>query len=251
MSKLRPVYDPKQGPMKIVGLLSGSGTRLINVLEHQVELDAKKGSPYQVVAAFSENPNSKAKEIGDRFNLPSIVRDLRSFCQKRCKKTTDLKTREKFDQETVQALEALEADAAVYSGYVWVATAPLVKAFIGVNGHPADLSVITGGKRAYAGADGVGAALAAGERELFATTHLVTTEVDAGPILIVSKPVKVEEDTGLPPRDRWRKYLKLVNRRLSEIFPVTMEILASGQFKRDDSWTIYYKDQPIPNGLRM
>ena len=35
MSKLRPVYEPKQGPMKIVGLLSGSGTRLVDVLEHQ------------------------------------------------------------------------------------------------------------------------------------------------------------------------------------------------------------------------
>jgi folate-dependent phosphoribosylglycinamide formyltransferase PurN len=237
--------------MKIVGLLSGSGTRLINILEHQVELDAKKGSPYRVVGVFSENPNSKAKEIGDRFNLPTIVRDLRSFCQARGKKMTNLKTREEFDQETVQALQTLEADAAVYAGYVWVASAALVKAFIGVNGHPADLSVIAGGERAYAGADGVGAALAAGERELFATTHLVTTKVDGGPILIVSKPVAVEEDTGMSPRDRWRKYLKLVNRRLSEIFPVTIEMLAAGQFERDDTWTIYSKDQPIPNGLRM
>jgi folate-dependent phosphoribosylglycinamide formyltransferase PurN len=251
MSKLRTVCEPKQGPLKIVGLISGSGTRLVDILEHQAELEAKKGSPYQVVGVFSENPDSKAKEIGDRFNLPSIVRDLRRFCQERGKKITDLNMREEFDRETVQSLEALEAEAVVYAGYVWVATAPLVKAFIGINGHPADLSVISDGKRAYAGADGIGAALTAGETELFATTHLVTTEVDAGPILIVSKPVTVEEDTGMHTRDRWRKYLTLVNRRLSQIFPVTVELLASGQFERDDSWTIHYKNQPIPNGLRM
>ena len=86
----------------------------------------------------------------------------------------------------------------------------------------------------------MGDALAAGEKELFATTHLVTSEVDGGPILIISKPVMVEEDLSMPPYDQWHKYLRLVNRRLTDIFPLTIEKLASGQFKRNDSWDMYY-----------
>lgn len=248
---IQPVYDPKRGPMKIVGLISGSGTRLVNLLEYQEMLDAKGSSPYKIVGIFSDSHQSKAKEIGEKFKLPTIIHDLRFFCKQQGKKITDLRARELFDQETVLKLKAFNADTAVYAGYVWIATTPLVEAFIGVNGHPADLSIKKDGKRVYAGADGVGSALAAGEKELFATTHLVTSEVDNGPILIVSKSVIVEEDYGMDPNSRWRKYLGLVNRRLSEIFPLTIKKIASGQFTRNDSWVMHYKGKPIPNGLRM
>ena len=108
MSIIRPIYDPNRGPMKIVGLISGSGTRLVDLLEHQERLNAKGSSPYKVVGVFSENPKSKAKEIGERFNLPTIIRDLRTYCRQRGKKITDIKTREEFDQETVLSLPNLE-----------------------------------------------------------------------------------------------------------------------------------------------
>lgn len=248
---LRPVYDPKQGSMNVVGLISGSGTRLIDLLEHQAMLDSAGGSPYKVVGVFSDSPRSKAKQIGERFNIPAIVRDLRNFCKQRDKKITDLNAREEFDRETVLRLAELKADVAVYAGYVWVATPPLVEGFIGVNGHPADLSVKTNEKRAYAGGDGIGAALSAGETKLFATTHLVIPEVDEGPLLVISKPVEVEQDPGMDAKVRWRKYLKLVNRKLTEIFPLTIENLASGNFECDDAGLMYFKGRQIPDGLRM
>lgn len=248
---LLPIFNTDKGPMKVVGLISGSGTRLIDLLEHQAKLEAKGGTPYKVVGVFSENPDSRAREIAERYQLPVVIRNLRAFCSQHGVKITDLKAREEFDRQTVHQLAAFEADAAAFAGYVWVATAPLIEAFIGINGHPADLSIVRDGKRAYAGADGVGAALASKEKELFATTHLVTSEVDGGPILIISKPVTVEQDPGMTDRQRWRKYLNLVNNRLSEIFPLAIEKLASGQFERDKTGVIHYKSRPIPDGLRL
>jgi acetyltransferase len=81
--------------------------------------------------------------------------------------------------------------------------------------------------------------------------HLVTTQVDGGPILLISKPVPVEEDLNMDSRERWRKYLNLVNQQQRQLLPLALEKLAAGDFASDDTGTIYYRGKAIPNGLRL
>jgi len=48
---LTPLYQPTDEPMRVVGLMSGSGTNLQKILEHQEQLQQERGiAPYQVVA---------------------------------------------------------------------------------------------------------------------------------------------------------------------------------------------------------
>lgn len=244
-----PLFDPQQGKMQVVGLISGSGKSLVAVIEQQKNLEKQGYCPYEVVALFSDNPKSKAEEIGKQFQIPVIIRDIRAYCAERGVKITDKKVREAFDTGTVQALSPYQGHVALYAGYVWATTAPLVSAFIGVNVHPADLSVEKGGKRAYAGGNGVRDALAAGEKTVASTAHLVTTQVDGGPILMISRSIPV--DWGKKSFEELEKEcLGLLNQEARKLFPRVVRALAEGLFQRDEHGLLYYGDIPIPKGLR-
>jgi len=247
----KQLYDPGKGKMRVVGLVSGSGKGVIAVIERQLELRVISADNFEVVGIFTDNPESRASSIAEDFGLPLLVNDIRRFYQERGRPISDLGVREAYDRETVRLLEALEPDILVFAGYVWVATHVLVDAFQIINAHPADLAVMQDGNRAYAGADGIGAALLAGERQLHSSVHLVTTEVDGGPILLISKPVPVEEYANLDSRDRWRKCLKLVNQQSRRLLPLALEKLAGGEFASDETGTIYYQGKAIPHGLRL
>jgi phosphoribosylglycinamide formyltransferase-1 len=245
----KPVFDPRQGKMRIVGLMSGSGKSLITVIEQQKNLEKQGHFPYEVVAIFSDNPRSKAEEIGRQFDIPVIIRDIQAYYSKRGTKITDKKVREEFDTEAVEALARYSAHVALYTGYTWATTYPLVNAFIGVNAHPADLSIEKDGKRAYAGANGVRAVLAAGEKTVACTTHLVTTQVDGGPILMISRSIPVGWGTKSF-EELEKECLGLLKEEAHRLFPKVTKALAEGLFQRDEKGLLYYGDIPIPRGLR-
>lgn len=248
---LKAIYDAAMGKMRVAGLASGSGASIRTVIEQQVEMQAKGGCPYEVVAVFTDNPKSNVFVMGKEFHVPVFLNDIHAFYEKRGKKISDKKVREEFDRETIKLLEPHKPDFLAYAGYVWATTAPLVHAFTGINGHPADLSIMKDGKRAFAGANGVRDALAAGETELRATLHLVTTEIDHGPILMISEPVRVEKGPDFSLDQASREYLKLVNQKMRKLFPRVIKDIAEGTFKRDEKGALYYGSNPIPNGYRL
>ena len=248
---IKPIYQPNRSKMRVAGLVSGSGKSLVNIIEQQMKMEPKVNAPYEVIGIFTDNPDSKAAQIGDEFNLPVITNDIQGFYAARGKKITDRKTREEYDQETVEFLRPLEPDMLAYAGYVWATTAPLVDSFLGVNIHPADLSIEKDGKRVYAGAHGVRDALMSGEAELRCTSHLVTKEIDSGPILLISKPVKVEKRNAMTLDESSKYYLKLLNEQTRKLFPRVIKDLAEGTFKRDENGLLYYGETPIPQGYRL
>jgi len=248
---LTPIWNPEKGKMRVAGLVSGSGKSLVTIIEEQARMEAEGSAPYEVVGLFSDNPKSKAEEIGKQYSIPVFTNDIRSFYKSRGKKITDRRVREEFDREAVEALKSIRTDVLAYAGYVWATTAPLVNAFLGINGHPADLSIMEGGRRKFAGAQGVRDALLAGETALASTVHIVTTEVDGGPILMISEPVQVEKHEGLSLEDMSRHYLRLLNEKTRALFPRVIKDLAQGTFKRDEKGGLYYGETPIPKGYRL
>ncbi len=255
----RPLHDPQEGTLSVVGLMSGSGTNIIKILEHQKRLNEDEGREvYQVVALFSDNLDSRARHIGRDWDIPVIVHDIAGWYAERGANRTDLKLREQFDRETVRTLSEFEAKVAVYGGYMSLATAPLIEAFIGVNVHPADLSVEEGGTRKWTGAHAVLDAIAAGEKVLRSTTHLIEPDCDMGRIFMISAPMPVEIPEGADLSDG--KVLQEVadknQDRLKEagdwvIFPKTIEGIALGHFQMDDDGNFFYKNKPIPKGLKL
>jgi phosphoribosylglycinamide formyltransferase 1 len=256
---LRPLHDPATGPLRAVGLMSGSGSNLRRILERQRALAVeRRAAPYEVVAIFSDAWNSKATELGRDFDVPAVLRDIAAFYARRGAPRKDLRLRAEFDAATVEALRPFRAAAAIYAGYMSVATAPLLEAFLGVNVHPADLSVEAGGRRRFVGDHAVRDAIVAGRTELRSTTHIIEPVVDGGRLLAISPPVRVEVPPGTDLADKptAKRVAAEHQERLKHagdwvVFPRTLEWLADGRFAQDERGALHFDGRPIPHGLRM
>jgi folate-dependent phosphoribosylglycinamide formyltransferase PurN len=258
--KLAPLHDPSEGPLRVAGLMSGSGTNIRKILEHQGRLTALEGrSPYEVVVLFTDNAQSNAVAIGKEYDIPVIVRDLSGFCARHRVSRRDLGAREEFDRQTVLALSPFGVKVAAYGGYMSIATRPLVEAFLGVNVHPADLSIENpDGTRKYVGDHAVRDAIASGEKTVRSSTHIIEPVVDGGRILMISEPVEVvlEPEWDLSDPEDLRKAEVFNQERLKKlgdwvIFPRTLEEMARGKFSRDAQGNLYYAGRPIPKGWRL
>jgi len=249
------LYNPERGRMRVAGLMSGSGSNLRKIIDHQKHLER---APYEVVVIFTDNPQSNATRIGGEYEIPVVVRDLGEFYHERQRPRRDMALRKEFDRGTVELLKPYGVDVAAYAGYMAIATEPLVNAFLGVNVHPADLTIMDGTKRKYTGANAVRDAILAGEERLRSTTHIIAPRVDYGGILMISEAVPV-----ILPQDFDTTDTQEVNRvscenqeRLKErgdwvVFPRTLELIAEGRYSRDSEGRLYFDGNPIPQGVRL
>lgn len=256
---LLPLHDPESGIMRVAGLMSGSGTNLRRIIENEERLARECGeSPYRVVVIFSDCFDSKAVEIGKDYDIPVVTRDINAFYKRRGRPKKDLSIRREFDNETVRALSSFNIKVAAYAGYMSIATPPLIKAFLGINVHPADLSVKIDGRRKYTGDHAVLDAIREGERDISSSTHIIEEEVDQGRILMISRPMKVIISDGTDVEDS-NAMIKVVDEnqeRLKEfgdwiIFPKTIEFIAAGRYSVDESGNLYFDNKPIPEGVRL
>ena len=256
---LKELYPPESGRMRVAGLMSGSGSNLRKIIENGRRLEAEEGrAPYQVVVIFSENSESNAGKIGNDYGIPVVVRDLGNFYKERGKPRRDLSVRAEFDEGTVEALKPFSADVAAYAGYMSIATTPLINAFLGVNVHPADLSVMNESKRKYTGDHAVKDAILAGEKQLRASTHIIESQVDYGKILMISAPLPVTlpEDFNYDDKNQVNAVSDQHQNRLKEIgdwviFPRTLEFLADGRYSQDEQGNLYFDSKPIPMGVSL
>ena len=113
------------------------------------------------------NKNCGAHQRADRFGIPVEVVDHRGY-----------PNREALDRELVSLFQAQQVDVVVMAGWMRIVTDVLVDAFPErlVNIHPSLLP-------SFRGLDAVGQALQAGVSITGCTVHIVTADLDAGPIL--------------------------------------------------------------------
>ena len=87
--ELRKLHQPESGIMKVVGMMSGGGSVLMKIIDHERKLKITDGrSPYKVVAIFSDNDDSKAAKIGIQYGIPAKTRDIGNFFARRKKVQT-------------------------------------------------------------------------------------------------------------------------------------------------------------------
>lgn len=151
-------------PLKLGVLASGSGSNFAAIAEacHQGEL------PAQVQVLIYNNPEAKAAERAQQWQIPSRLLNHRDYPQ-----------RETLDQEIIKTLHEFAVEWVVMAGWMRVVTPVLIDAFPGqiLNIHPSLLP-------SFRGVRAVEQALAAGVKITGCTVHLVVPEVDMGPILL-------------------------------------------------------------------
>ncbi len=253
--ELNPLYLPSNGQMKVAAFLSGTGSNLRRILD--LERRLKDKSPFKVVLIFSDTADENicnGRKIAAEYKIPYYCNDIRQYYEERGLNTRkDMKVREEFDSETARLMRMHKADIVALCGYMSIVTRPIIRNFLTVNVHPADLrKKNSDGTRKYAGLGGsdcVKKAIMDKESEIRSTTHIVTDEVDAGQILLVSKPVVLPQNAREVEAGQYQEKLKEVGDW--EIYPLTLKMIAEGKFARSDKGVIYFDGKPIPEGKEV
>jgi len=183
---------------KGVVLISGTGSNL------QALLDANL--PMDFVLVISNNPGVVGLDKAKAAGVETLVLDHRNFA-----------SREVYDEQLREAIAKYNPDWVMLAGFMRRLTSGFVQAFAGklVNIHPSLLPK-------YPGLNTYARALEAGDKQVGATVHLVTEEVDAGPILAQAA-VDVE------PGDTVEMLTAKVQRLEHRLYPQVMTDLLSGQ----------------------
>ena len=139
------------------------------------------GRDLDLAAVVTTDPASDALPLLQSTGVPALVHDIREFGTARA-------VRPAFDAATRDLLAPYRPDFLVLSGYLHVITAPLLAAYPQriINVHDGDLPQ-------YRGLHATRDAMRAGEPGTLCTVHVVTEEVDAGPVLARSDVFPVGE----------------------------------------------------------
>lgn len=150
-------------PLRIGVMASGNGSNFEAIV--QAINAGRLGAEIPLLVV--NNKNCGAHQRADRFGIHLEVVDHRSY-----------PNREALDRQLVSLFQSHQVDVVVMAGWMRIVTDVLVKAFPErlVNIHPSLLP-------SFRGLDAVGQALKAGVSISGCTVHIVTTELDAGPIL--------------------------------------------------------------------
>ncbi|HYZ00275.1 MAG TPA: phosphoribosylglycinamide formyltransferase [Candidatus Binatia bacterium] len=156
--------------LRVAVLASGQGSNLRNLVERG----------YHVVAVATNRPGCGAAAIAAEHGI-----DLGTFPQRL------YTSREERDEAMERWLLERRPDVVVLAGYDRVLSPSLVRAFSGriLNLHPSLLPAFAGGM------DAVERALEHGAKITGCTVHLVTEDVDEGPIVAQAAVSVLEGDT--------------------------------------------------------
>lgn len=168
------VPKPKNG-LKLGIMASGSGSNFEAIA--QAIKEEKLNAQIQVL--IYNNPGIKAATRAENWNVPSVLLNHR-----------DYKSREDLDTKIVQTLQQYDVDCVVMAGWMRLVTPVLIDAFPNrvINIHPSLLP-------SFKGIRAIEQALEAGVKITGCTVHLVSLEVDSGPILIQSAVPVLPDDT--------------------------------------------------------
>ena len=168
-----PTFD--LGPPVRVGVMaSGNGSNF----EALVSAIRNGHINAEIVLLVVNNPGCGAQQRAERLGIPWQLLNHR-----------DYDSRADLDQDLVNRFRAADVEGIVMAGWMRIVTNGLIEAFPNrlINIHPSLLP-------SFRGLDGVGQALKAGVRLAGCTVHLVTEDLDAGPILIQAAVPVLETD---------------------------------------------------------
>ena len=156
-------------------LISGRGTNL------QALIDATRDGRVDATIAVV---------ISNRASAPGLERARRAGLDTLCIDHRAAPSRDEHDRALVRALRAHDVGLVCLAGYMRLVGAPLLEAFPNaiLNVHPSLLP-------AFPGVDAQRQALDHGVKVTGVTVHLVTSELDNGPIVIQRATHVMDDDT--------------------------------------------------------
>jgi formyltetrahydrofolate-dependent phosphoribosylglycinamide formyltransferase len=189
--------------MRFAVLVSGGGTNLQSLLDHQSRGEL---APAEVALVVSNRPGVKALERAETAGVASVVIDHTSY-----------ETRASFEDALLETLRAQSIDAVVLAGFMRVLTERFVSSFPNriLNTHPALCP-------AFPGIHAPQQALDHGVKITGCTVHFVDSGVDTGPIIFQRAVEVLPDDDAASLHER-------IRRIEHELLPRATKLLAAGQ----------------------
>ena len=160
-----PSHDNQadQAPLQLGVMASGNGSNF-EALAQAIQAGNLNARIQRLVV---NNPGCGAQQRAERLGIPVSVLDHRL-----------IKDRRELDGELVRLFRADQVELVVMAGWMRIVTDVLVSGYSErlINIHPSLLP-------SFRGLDAIGQALKAGVKLTGCTVHIVTEELDAGPIL--------------------------------------------------------------------
>jgi phosphoribosylglycinamide formyltransferase-1 len=209
--------------LRIAVLASGRGSNFLAL--HQAAMEGR--IPVELVGVFS-----------DKANAPVLARAQLLGIHSQALKPDHYPDRLHFDLALLNAAAAVQPDLIVCAGYMRILDGRALTPWIGrmVNIHPSLLPK-------YRGLHTHRRALEAGDAEHGASVHLVTAELDGGPVIAQAVvPVQARDDeTSLAQRVLAREHPLLV---------ATVDALARGHVAWRDG-RLWHAGEPLGSPLRL
>ncbi|WP_020185197.1 phosphoribosylglycinamide formyltransferase [Methylopila sp. 73B] len=149
--------------LRVAVLVSGRGSNMAALIDAAAEPEF----PAEVVAVISNRPNAGALAVAARAGIATAVVDHKAYAD-----------RATFDAALDAALREVAPDLVCLAGFMRILTDGFIAGWAGrlINIHPALLP-------SFKGLDTHARALAAGVKLHGCTVHVVTPEMDSGPII--------------------------------------------------------------------
>ena len=167
---------PPAVPLLKLGVMaSGSGSNFEAIAQAIADQTLKA----QIQVLICNNPGAKAIERAERWGIPTVLLDHRTFA-----------SREDLDRQIAQTLKQHGVEWVIMAGWMRRVTQVLIDAFPDqmLNIHPSLLP-------SFPGIRAVEQALNAGVKISGCTVHYVHLEVDSGPIIMQAAVPILAEDT--------------------------------------------------------
>lgn len=177
-------------------LISGRGSNLVALAEHKRRDPAR---PYDIALVASNVPSARGLVVAKRFGIKTWT------------KSHECMAREDFDAEVDAALRAHDVELVALAGYMRLLSPGFVARWPEriLNIHPSLLP-------AHRGLDTHRRALMAGDEHAGCSVHLVTADLDAGPVL-------AQEKVRILPRDDADSLAARVLQAEHRLYPKALE----------------------------
>lgn len=159
----------------IVILISGRGSNMISIVD---AIESGLLSVH-VAAVISNRPDAAGIEYANKAGIATAILDHKSF-----------ESRELFDQALADEIDKFQPNLVVLAGFMRILTSEFVNHFKDrlINIHPALLPK-------FKGLNTHQRAIDAGEKEHGASVHMVTPELDEGPVVLQAHVPVLKDDT--------------------------------------------------------